>query len=104
MGDRLRPLLAQLPGVTEKKMFGGIGFMLDGNMVVGTTAKGALMVRVSPAGQAAAFARPGAFEMKMGEKTMSGFIGVDEEGTDDPDDLAAWTALALDYVRTLPPK
>ena len=48
LADRLRPLLAGKPGVVEKKMFGGIGFMLRGNMAIGTTAKGELLVRIDP--------------------------------------------------------
>lgn len=104
MGARLRPLLDHLPGLVEKKMFGGLGFMLDGNMVVGSTSKGTLMVRVDPARMDAALARPGAFEMHMGGRAMKGFVGVGEEGTDDDETLSEWVDYALAYVRTLPAK
>lgn len=104
MGDRLRPLLAGTPGIVEKKMFGGIGFMLRGNMAIGTTTKGALLVRVDPARQAEALARPGAFEMHMGQRPMTGFIAVDEEGTSDDDALRDWIAYAMKFAETLPPK
>jgi TfoX/Sxy family transcriptional regulator of competence genes len=102
MGDRLRPLLP--PGLVEKKMFGGIGFMLNGNMVVGTTAKGALLVRVDPAKQDEALKRKGAFEMHMGPRPMTGFIAVDETGTPDDAALKDWIAFAMAYAETLPPK
>jgi TfoX/Sxy family transcriptional regulator of competence genes len=104
MGDRLRPLLAGTPDIVEKRMFGGIGFMFRGNMAIGTTARGALLVRVDPAKQAEALARPGAFEMHMGPRPMTGFIAVDEEGTPDDDALRDWIAYAMKFAGTLPPK
>ena len=102
MGDRLRPLLD--PGFVEKKMFGGIGFMLRGNMAIGTTAKGDLLVRIDPGKQAEALARPGAYQMHMGERPMTGFIAVDAEGTADEDALKDWIAYAMKFAETLPPK
>ena len=104
LGARLRPLLAATPGIVEKPMFGGLGFMLRGNMVIGTTAKGALLVRIDPGKQAAALARPGAFELHMGPRPMTGFIAVDDEGTPDDDALRDWIAYAMRYAETLPPK
>lgn len=103
MGDRLRPLLKKLP-VVEKKMFGGLGFMLDGNMLIGTTAKGDLLVRVDPARTDDALRRPGAFAMEMGTRTMTGFIGVGPAGTGNAAALADWIAYAYAYVKTLDPK
>lgn len=104
LGDRLRPLLADTPDLVEKKMFGGIGFMLNGNMAIGTTAKGHLLVRIDPATQAEALARPGAYQMHMGERPMTGFIAVEEEGTPDDDALKSWIAYATTFAETLPPK
>lgn len=102
MGARLRPLLP--PGLIERKMFGGIGFMLHGNMAIGTTAKGELLVRIDPDRQAEALARPGAYQMHMGPRPMTGFIAVDASGTTDDAALARWIAYALTYAETLPPK
>ncbi|MBI4920533.1 MAG: TfoX/Sxy family protein [Devosia nanyangense] len=102
MGDRLRPLVPK--GLAEKKMFGGLGFMFRGNMVIGTTAKGALLVRVDPARQAEALKRAGAFEMHMGARAMTGFIAVDEDGTPDDAALKDWIAYAMTYAKTLPAK
>jgi TfoX/Sxy family transcriptional regulator of competence genes len=101
MGARLRPLLK---GLDEKKMFGGLGFMLNGNMLIGTTAKGALLVRVDPAKQAEALARPGASQMHMGPRAMSGFIAVDPAALPDAAAIKAWIAYATTYVKTLPAK
>lgn len=103
MAARLRPLLAGIP-VVEKKMFGGTGFMRNGNMAIGTTAKGELLVRIDPAQQAAALARPGAYQMHMGTRPMTGFIAVTEAGTGDEAALAGWIAYAVTYAETLPSK
>lgn len=102
MGNRLRPLLPA--GLVEKKMFGGLGFMLGGNMAIGTTAKGELLVRIDPDKQAEALARPGAYQMHMGTRPMTGFIAVDASGTPDDAALGRWIAYALTYAKTLPPK
>jgi TfoX/Sxy family transcriptional regulator of competence genes len=104
LADRIRAVIGHRPGVTEKKMFGGYGFMLNGNMVAGTTSKGALMVRVAPGEEAAALARPGAFAMTMGERTMKGFIGVTDDAIADEDGLREWIDYSERYVRTMPPK
>ena len=101
MGARLRPLLKELE---EKQMFGGLGFMLNGNMLIGTTAKGALLVRVDPARQAEALAKPGAYEMHMGPRPMSGFIAVDPAALPDAAAIKGWIAYATKYVKTLPAK
>lgn len=102
LGARLRPLLPA--GLIEKKMFGGIGFMLNGNMAIGTTAKGELLVRIDPDKQAEALARPGAYQMHMGPRPMTGFIAVDASGTPDEAALGRWIAYALSYAETLPSK
>ena len=102
MGERLRPLVPR--GLTEKKMFGGLGFMLNGNMLVGTTAKGALLVRVDPDKMDEALARPGAYAMHMGPRLMTGFIAVDPDSLPDATTIKAWIAYASKYVKTLPPK
>lgn len=102
LADRLRKVVPR--GFVEKKMFGGYGFMSGGNMVIGTTAKGALLVRIDPEKQAAALKRKGAFEMHMGERTMKGFIGVDPDELTDDDALKSWLDFALAYTKTLPPK
>lgn len=102
LGARLRPLLGKA-GVEEKKMFGGIGFMLDGNMLIGTTAKGALLVRIDPDKADEALGR-GAELMHMGPRVMSGFVSVDVEKLPDVAALKEWIAYATKYVKTLPAK
>lgn len=103
MADRLRPLLKSMQ-VVEKKMFGGAGFMLNGNMLIGTTAKGALLIRVDPDKMTAALKKPGAFPMQMGTKTMTGFMAVSPEALPDAASIRQWIEYSLSYVKTLPPK
>lgn len=102
MAERVRPLLSKHPGFVEKKMFGGMGFMLAGNMAVGTTAKGALLVRVDPDKIDEAVER-GAEIMHMGPRPMTGFVFVDPAKLSDKA-LKDWVGYSLAYARTLPPK
>ena len=102
LAARLRPLLAKA-GVEEKKMFGGVGFMLNGNMLIGTTAKGALLVRIDPDKTGDALSR-GAALMHMGPRVMTGFVSVDAESLPDDRALKDWIAYATKHVKTLPSK
>lgn len=95
---RLSPLGAQ-----QVKMFGGVCFMLNGNMALGTFRNG-MLVRVGPHNHDTAAARPGASPMVMRDKTMAGYIIVDEAALADPDTLESWIEMALAFNRTLPPK
>jgi TfoX/Sxy family transcriptional regulator of competence genes len=102
LAARLRPLLKKAT-VEEKKMFGGIGFMLNGNMLIGTTAKGALLVRIDPEKADDALGR-GAEPMHMGPRVMSGFVSVDIGKLGDDAALKDWIAYCSKYVKTLPAK
>ncbi|WP_163272799.1 TfoX/Sxy family protein [Chelativorans alearense] len=107
LAARMRGALEGLQGLSEKRMMGGICFMLDGNMIGGAdhtkAGEGRFMFRVGKDNQATALARPGAQPMEMGGKRMSGFIFVDAEACDDYA-LKAWVSLALGFVGTLPAK
>jgi TfoX/Sxy family transcriptional regulator of competence genes len=85
-------------------MFGAVAFMLDGNMLVATMKDGALLVRTGKEGADEALNRPGAGQMTMGERTMSGYVQVTGDAIEDDEALQAWLDLALAFVRTLPPK
>lgn len=87
---------------TEIKMFGGIGFMLNGNMVVCTSDRG-LLARVGEAQQKEALARPGATLMEMRNRPMPGYIRVAPDALDERA-VKAWVKLARAHVETLPPK
>ncbi len=95
----------QLEGraATEQKMFGGICFMVDGNMAVCASRDG-LLVRVGKEGMDAALAKPGARAMEMGERTMSGYVYVAEDAISSDRALGKWIKDALAFVATMPPK
>lgn len=88
-------------GATEQAMFGGICFMIDGKMAV-CASRGGLLVRVGKDGMARGLARPGARPMTMGERTMSGYLYVDEAAVRTDATLDRWIGDALAYVATLP--
>jgi TfoX/Sxy family transcriptional regulator of competence genes len=104
LANRLRELLAGEGPVTEKKMFGGLAFMLDGNMCVGASHTGGLLARIDPADTEAALERPHAARMEMGGRSMDGWIRVEPEGLETERDLAGWVERSVAYVKTLPPK
>jgi TfoX/Sxy family transcriptional regulator of competence genes len=104
LANRLRELLADEDAVTEQKMFGGLAFLLHGNMAVSASRSGGLLARIDPADTEAALARPHAALMEMGGRTMAGWIAVQPEGVKTTRDLAAWVERSLAFVRTLPPK
>jgi TfoX/Sxy family transcriptional regulator of competence genes len=104
LANRLRELLADEAAVTEKKMFGGLAFLLHGNMSVSASRNGGLLVRIDPAETDAALARPHVELMAMGGRTMDGWITVAPEGLKTKRELAAWVKRSVAYVKTLPRK
>lgn len=98
----VRAALAGSGAIREVKMFGGIGFMLNGNMVAGASKRG-LLVRVGKDRQEEALKRTGTRPMVMRGRTMDGYVYVDPPGLDDKA-VKAQIKLAVAYVSTLPPK
>jgi len=101
---RLRELLAGEKGIAEKTMFGGLAFLVEGNMAISASRNGGLLVRIDPADSEAALARPHVALMEMGGRTMAGWITVSPEGLRTKRQLAQWVDRALTFVKTLPPK
>ena len=104
LANRLRELLAGEHGITEKKMFGGLAFLLNGHMTVSVSGQGGLLARVDPAQTDAALARPHASLMEMRGRTMDGWIRVAPEGIKTKRQLEPWVKRSLSYVKTLAPK
>ncbi|HKP89949.1 MAG TPA: TfoX/Sxy family protein [Thermoleophilaceae bacterium] len=104
LANRIRELLADEAGVTERKMFGGLAFLVNGNMCVGASHTGGLLARVDPIESDEALASPHAARMEMGGRSMAGWITVAPEGVAGQRDLDSWVARSLGYVRTLPAK
>jgi TfoX/Sxy family transcriptional regulator of competence genes len=102
IADGVRAALAGVDQVTELRMFGGIGFMLKGNLIAGTSQRG-LLLRVGKDLEAEALARPGVRPMEMRGRRMVGYVYVDPSGLDEAA-IRAWLHLAVPYVQTLPAK
>jgi TfoX/Sxy family transcriptional regulator of competence genes len=104
LAARIRDLLEGEP-VVEKKMFGGLAFLIGGNMSVSASGQGGLLVRVDPAATDALLAEPGAEEFDMGGRgPMKGWLRVSQDVLDDDETLGAWVSRGVSYARTLPPK
>jgi TfoX/Sxy family transcriptional regulator of competence genes len=103
LAERIRSVLSDERGVTEKKMFGGIAFLQRGHMFVGTV-KGDLMVRVGPARHQEALKQPHARRMDFTGKPMVGYVFVSPDGVVEDDALDRWVRMGLSFVRTLPEK
>jgi TfoX/Sxy family transcriptional regulator of competence genes len=104
LANRLRELLADEDAITEKKMFGGLAFLLHGHMSVSASGKGGLLVRIDPAETDAALASPGVTLMEMGGRTMDGWVRVAPEAVMTKRELATWVERSVTFVKTLPPK
>jgi len=103
IAERLRELFASRPGVTEKKMFGGLAFMYRDHMLVGIIGE-SLMARVGPDAYAAALRRPFAREMDFTGKPMKGYVYVAPAGSESDEALKSWVDRCLDFNASLPAK
>lgn len=104
--DRVRRALAHHANVTEKRMFGGIAFMVNGKMcvTVGDHVDHQMMVRIDPAAMQLALAKKGASAAKMRGRAIKGYVFLLEEAVTTKRDLDGWVRLALDYNATLTPR
>ena len=103
LAQRIRAALPAVPELIEKKMFGGIAFMVAGNMACGVS-KNDLMVRISPEATAAALAQPNVRMFDMTGRPMKGWILVEPAGVETESDLKHWIAQGIAYAQSLPPK
>jgi TfoX/Sxy family transcriptional regulator of competence genes len=103
LADRIRPLLARKRGFAEKRMFGGVGFLLDGNMCIGVW-KDFLILRLGTDHADAALRQPGVREFDITGKPMRGWVMIDSRFLDADEDLREWAAQAVRFVQTLPGK
>jgi TfoX/Sxy family transcriptional regulator of competence genes len=103
LAERAKALLEQRSGLSERKMFGGVGLMLDGNMAVGVIGED-LIVRLDPEGADQALAEKGVREFDFSGRKMRGWIFVGPEATSSERDLARWVRAGADCAASLPPK
>ena len=103
LAARLTDLLAHHPGVSDRKMFGGLALLCRGHMFVGIVGD-TLMGRVGPEGYAGALAMPHVRVMDFTGRPMKGYVYVDAPGFESDEDLARWVEAGLRFVDSLPPK
>jgi TfoX/Sxy family transcriptional regulator of competence genes len=104
LAERIRSLVADEPAVSEKAMFGGLSFLVGGNMAVAASSRGGLLVRVDPADTDALVALPGVRLFEMGGRSMRGWLAVDAEQLQTPDALAHWVDRGVSFAASLAAK
>ena len=104
LADRIRDLVGSESALSEKKMFGGLAFLLGGNMAVAASGQGGLLVRVDPAQSDKLVASTNAYPMEMRGRSMQGWLRVDKEDLRTKRQLAKWVDLGTTYARSLPAK
>jgi TfoX/Sxy family transcriptional regulator of competence genes len=104
LAHRIRELLVDEPAVTEMKMFGGLAFLLNGNMSVAASGQGGLLVRAAPGVVQRALASPHARPMEMRGREMKGWLRVDADGVRTKRQLAVWVRRGVEHARSLPAK
>ncbi len=103
LASRIREIIADQPGIVEKKMFGGVGFMLHGNMFVGVW-KTSLIVRLGSEQAATALKEPHVVEFDITGRPMKGWAMVEAEGLEYDEQLKQWIDRSIQFVETLPRK
>jgi TfoX/Sxy family transcriptional regulator of competence genes len=104
LAERLREVLAREKGLTEKRMFGGLAFLIGGHMAVAASGRGGLLLRCDPASTESLVNEPGAAPFVMRGKEMVGWLYVATDAVTDDADLRRWVRHGVDYARGLPPK
>lgn len=104
LAARIRSLLADVPDVTEKKMFGGLAFLVRGNMAIAASGEGGILVRVDPAQSDELVATTDAYVAEMRGRPMPGWLRVDPGALDAEPAIRHWVDIGTAYARSLPAK
>jgi TfoX/Sxy family transcriptional regulator of competence genes len=104
LANRIRELLADEQGVAEKKMFGGLAFLVGGNMAVSASGQGGLLLRCDPEQTDALVEKPHAARFEMRGRAMDGWLRIDADGVRAKRELERWVDVGVKYARSLPPK
>jgi TfoX/Sxy family transcriptional regulator of competence genes len=104
LAERIRELIGAEPDLTEKKMFGGLAFLVGGNMSVAASGQGGLLVRVDPAESDELLSDPHAETMVMRSRAMDGWLRVEPDGLRTREQLELWVQRGVSYARALPAK
>lgn len=104
LAQRIRALLTFDPDVVEKKMFGGLAFLVGGHMSVAASGSGGLLLRTDPADTEELLGQPWVEPFVMRGRAMDGWVRVAAEGAEDEAELRRWVEIGVGYARSLPPK
>ena len=104
LADRIRELVAEQPALSEMRMFGGLAFLIGGNMAVAASGQGGLLVRADPDRFDELVAKPAVEPMIMRGKPMKGWLRVDADAVRTKRQLATWVTIGTGYAGSLPPK
>ena len=104
LAHRIRAQLQDVSGVTEMRMFGGLAFLVHGNMAVAASGQDGLLLRVPPDDTETLAGQPHAERFVMRGKAMNGWLRVDPAGIDTEGDLGRWVQVGVAYAGSLPPK
>ena len=104
LAARIREAVQGEPGVTEKAMFGGLAFLVGGNMAVSASGQGGMLLRCDPAQTETLVSEPGVGRFEMRGREMNGWLHVSVEAVRSDSDLDRWVGLGVAYARSLPPK
>jgi TfoX/Sxy family transcriptional regulator of competence genes len=104
LANRIRELVGPQKGVEEKRMFGGLAFLINGNMSVAASGQGGLLVRVPPDDTEKLLQREHVSAMVMGGREPRGWLRVDDQGLNTKRQLQSWVTRGVDYAKSLPPK
>lgn len=104
LSGRVRSVVVGVPGLTEKRMFGGLAFLIDGNLAVSASSKGGLLVRVDPVETESLVSEPLVEPFQMRGRAMSGWLRVTSDAVETDDDLERWVRRGVAYARSLGPK
>jgi hypothetical protein len=104
LADRIREVVGSERGLTERKMFGGLAFLIGGNMAVSASSKGGLLLRVDPADTEALVDPPHVGRFEMRGREMDGWLRVDAEAVKTDKAMRRWVSIGVAYARSLPAK
>jgi TfoX/Sxy family transcriptional regulator of competence genes len=104
LAERVREVVQSTDALSEKRMFGGLAFLINGNMAVSASGQGGLLVRVDPAMTEDLVAKPRAQRFEMRGREMDGWLRVDADASMTDDQLEQWVKLGVTYAQSLPPK
>jgi hypothetical protein len=104
LAERIRERIAGEPGLTEKRMFGGLAFLINGNLAVSASGQGGLLLRIDPAESGSLVREPDVHRAVMRGREMDGWLRVNAATVERDDELDRWVREGVSYARSLPPK